>query len=171
MTASPWTPALDAALRDLRQSCLGSNAIAAQLNARFGTTFTRNAVIGRASRIGAASANPPGPTDQTSRRQDELWLARLCAPDTAPAWQVSQMRRIMAADVLYSNEPRFLVVRAYAPRIRTVSAASARDLRPPNDVAQRTVARTMILQHPQQGAGLDLPHRAPALPRPPWVAA
>ena len=50
--SSPWTPDADQALADAYAKGASFSAIAADLNAQFGTSFSRNAAIGRAHRLG-----------------------------------------------------------------------------------------------------------------------
>lgn len=53
MMAKPfWTPAMDLALKGMAAAGMSSAAIACELSANYGHSFSRNAVIGRAHRKG-----------------------------------------------------------------------------------------------------------------------
>ena len=51
-----WTPEHSAALREFVERGMSYADAADAVNARFGTTYSRSAAIGRAKRMGAASA-------------------------------------------------------------------------------------------------------------------
>ncbi len=53
-----WTDEYDGYLRSSVESAATFAVTVKKLNAKFGTTFTRNAAIGRAKRIGLCSPNP-----------------------------------------------------------------------------------------------------------------
>lgn len=59
MSPSPWTDPVIQRLRVLAQLHMPISAIAAALNAEFGTSFTRNAVQGRCDRMGISTGNLP----------------------------------------------------------------------------------------------------------------
>jgi len=54
-----WTPEHCQALRDYRARGLSYGEIARRLNAKFGTTYTRNAALGRGMRMGLPGAERP----------------------------------------------------------------------------------------------------------------
>ncbi len=47
-----WTPQRDDALRELRRQGLSFREVSSSINKQFGTTYSRNACIGRAKRLG-----------------------------------------------------------------------------------------------------------------------
>jgi GcrA cell cycle regulator len=55
-----WTPEHCQALREYRARGLSYGEIARRLNSKFGTTFTRNAALGRGMRMGLPSPERPG---------------------------------------------------------------------------------------------------------------
>jgi GcrA cell cycle regulator len=55
-----WTPEHCQALREYRARGLSYGEIARRLNAKFGTTYTRNAALGRGMRMGLPSPERPG---------------------------------------------------------------------------------------------------------------
>lgn len=55
-----WSSEHCQALRDYRARGLSYGEIARRLNAKFGTTYTRNAALGRGIRMGLASPGQPG---------------------------------------------------------------------------------------------------------------
>ena len=61
MEPTDWAPEHSGALRDLLARRLSFSEVAAVINKRFNTTYSRNAVIGRARRMGLAGADRPGP--------------------------------------------------------------------------------------------------------------
>jgi GcrA cell cycle regulator len=54
-----WTPEHCQALRDYRARGLSYGEIARRLNAKFGTTYTRNAALGRGMRMGLPGSERP----------------------------------------------------------------------------------------------------------------
>jgi GcrA cell cycle regulator len=54
-----WTPEHCQALREYRARGLSYGEIARRLNAKFGTTYTRNAALGRGMRMGLPSPERP----------------------------------------------------------------------------------------------------------------
>jgi GcrA cell cycle regulator len=58
MQADDWTPEQSQALRDHVGRGMSFARAAAEINARFGTSFTRNAAIGRAKRMGFGGSPP-----------------------------------------------------------------------------------------------------------------
>lgn len=113
MTA--WTPEMDRALADLRARGVPSVQIAACLNKQFSRDLTKSAILGRAHRLKLDTANPKGPTAPQARREDELWLAFMAAPKTAPSWRLAHLCRIAAEDIAKSGEPPVVVAMWYAP--------------------------------------------------------
>jgi GcrA cell cycle regulator len=70
MQANNWAPEHSAALREFLAGGMSSSAIAAALNQKFGTSYTRNAAISRSKRMGLA-----GP-DQAVRRLERALNAK-----------------------------------------------------------------------------------------------
>jgi GcrA cell cycle regulator len=60
MEPTNWAPEHSDALRDLLARRLSFSEVAAALNKRFNTAYSRNAVIGRARRLGLAGTDRPG---------------------------------------------------------------------------------------------------------------
>jgi GcrA cell cycle regulator len=59
MQSTNWTEAHSAALREYLANGMSYAAIAAAINAKFGTAYSRNAAIGRAMRMGLVGASRP----------------------------------------------------------------------------------------------------------------
>ena len=59
MQSSNWAPEHCQALREYRARGMSYGQIAQALNAKFGTTYTRNAALGRGVRMGLPSSGPP----------------------------------------------------------------------------------------------------------------
>jgi GcrA cell cycle regulator len=79
---STWEEAHSTALRELVEKGVPFSEVARALNKRFGTAYSRNAVIGRARRMGLSvpeRAGPPGPFP-AARKPD---AKRIC--ESAPA--------------------------------------------------------------------------------------
>jgi GcrA cell cycle regulator len=70
MQANNWAPEHSAALREFLAGGMSSSAIAAALNQKFGTSYTRNAAISRSKRMGLS-----GP-DQAVRRLERALNAK-----------------------------------------------------------------------------------------------
>ncbi|MBR0694789.1 GcrA family cell cycle regulator [Bradyrhizobium lablabi] len=62
METTDWLPEHSAALRDLRARGMSYSAIADEINAKFNTSYTRNAALGRAQRMGLGSLGRPEPS-------------------------------------------------------------------------------------------------------------
>jgi GcrA cell cycle regulator len=97
-----WTDERTAALRTCLSNGLSFSQAAAQINAAFGTTFTRNAAIGKANRIGFKSLvasgfypqrKPRGPTINAKNSKPRVVTARVL---TEPAPTVEPKHLIMA---------------------------------------------------------------------------
>jgi GcrA cell cycle regulator len=66
MQSTDWADEHSEALRELRKSGMSYSRIADAINARFKTTYSRNATIGRANRMGLAGPDrPDGRSDPT----------------------------------------------------------------------------------------------------------
>jgi GcrA cell cycle regulator len=59
MQSSDWTPEHSAALREYFAKGMSFSAIAAAINEKFGTAYSRSATIGRAKRLGLARPGRP----------------------------------------------------------------------------------------------------------------
>src|SRR3984885_9413962 len=60
MQSTSWTPEHSSALREYLAKGMSYSEIAEAINAKFNTAYTRHAAIGRARRLGLASAARPG---------------------------------------------------------------------------------------------------------------
>jgi hypothetical protein len=60
MESTNWAPEHSAGLREHLAQGLSYSEIARAINATFGTTYTRNAALGRAKRMGVGGADRPG---------------------------------------------------------------------------------------------------------------
>jgi GcrA cell cycle regulator len=66
---SPWTPEIDADMLKLTSTGTTYHEAALILNAKYGTAFTRNSLIGRASRLGGFTPRPKlTPEEREARR-------------------------------------------------------------------------------------------------------
>jgi GcrA cell cycle regulator len=101
MQSTSWAPGHIDALREYLAKGMPYSQIAGAINAKFGTTYSRNAAIGRARRMGLASPARPG----------ELpghW-PKLPPKAKAPLRQKPQQRRV----------PEFLRPMPVFPRVHT----------------------------------------------------
>lgn len=81
-----WTPPQDAALAADYRRGLSCAQIAMRINTQFGTTYTRNSVIGRASRIGLPGTRPVAEKRSPApRKRDYAAVARDIAAAKRPA--------------------------------------------------------------------------------------
>jgi GcrA cell cycle regulator len=69
MQPTDWPPEHSRALRDLHAKDMSYGEIAKEMNARFGTSYTRNAVLGRGKRMGFVAP------EAAKGRQPPRWLA------------------------------------------------------------------------------------------------
>jgi GcrA cell cycle regulator len=91
MQSFEWTPAHCEALREHFARGLSFAEIAAAINARFGTAYTRSATIGRARRMGLArSDRPKGEIERLSR---QLQKAKAKAKAPRPVRRVPEAPR------------------------------------------------------------------------------
>jgi hypothetical protein len=75
MEATNWAPEHSAALRDLFGQGMSFSRIAREINAKFKTTYSRNAALGRAKRMGldeAGRQEAPAHVIPTLSRQQEI---------------------------------------------------------------------------------------------------
>jgi GcrA cell cycle regulator len=72
MEPTDWAPEHSGALRDLLAQRLSFSEAAAVINKRFNTAYSRNAVIGRARRLGLAGADRPGGSPYLQHRINRL---------------------------------------------------------------------------------------------------
>jgi GcrA cell cycle regulator len=77
MQANNWAPEHSAALREFLAAGMSFSAIAEALNRRFGTSYTRNAAIGRSKRMGL------GGPDQAVRQLERALRAKPGRPKRA----------------------------------------------------------------------------------------
>ena len=77
MEATNWAPEHSAALREHLAQGLSYSAIARAINATFGTTYTRNAALGRAKRMGLGGANRPGDWARLPPRAEQPSLKKV----------------------------------------------------------------------------------------------
>jgi GcrA cell cycle regulator len=97
MQSTSWTPEQSQALREHLASGMSYSEIAAAINAKFKTAYSRNATIGRAMRIGLGGlARPadlpkPPPRDQTPslKRIRKRYVAEFAQP---PVFEVVPMK-------------------------------------------------------------------------------
>jgi GcrA cell cycle regulator len=75
MQANNWAPDHSAALREFLAGGMSFSAIAKALNQKFGTSYTRNAAIGRSKRMGLS-----GP-DRAEKRPDPVLNIRSAGPN------------------------------------------------------------------------------------------
>ena len=83
MEPTDWAPEHSGALRDLLARRLSFSEVAAVINKRFNTAYSRNAVIGRARRLGLAGADRFGLSPCAQPRRDRLGEVHLVEP-TSP---------------------------------------------------------------------------------------
>ena len=77
MVAFTWTPEQSAVLKSLLSAGLAYSEIAKTINEQFGVSFTRNAAIGRATRMGLVCPDkpkaPPKPRKPSQHRMRERY--------------------------------------------------------------------------------------------------
>lgn len=79
--AFTWPAEHETALRALVLAGAGSHSIMADLlNAKFGTSYSRNALIGKASRMGMRITGAPHPVKRKPRREPQPKPARVAKP-------------------------------------------------------------------------------------------
>jgi GcrA cell cycle regulator len=101
-----WPPAHSEALREFFAKGMSFSAIADAINAKFGTSYTRNAALGRAKRMeleghtqveeqGTPSsiAVAPGLRGTRERRVSEFWRR-------PPAFEATEVKKLRTADVV-----------------------------------------------------------------------
>jgi GcrA cell cycle regulator len=80
MEPTNWAPEHSGALRDLRAQRLSFSEIAAAINKRFNTAYSRNATVGRARRMGLVGPDRPELLPCAQSRLDRLGEVRLVEP-------------------------------------------------------------------------------------------
>ena len=86
MQANDWAPEHCQALQDYLARGMSFAEIAREINARFGTAYTRNAAIGRSKRMKLpAPKRPPKPRSQAARPVPMGGASRPVEPDRAAA--------------------------------------------------------------------------------------
>ena len=92
-----WAPAHCQALRELRARGLSYGEIARRLNAKFGTTYTRNAALGRGVRMGLPSPQEPAKRAKIKLpkppKKPSVAKSPQQRPATGPAWPASAGER------------------------------------------------------------------------------
>src|SRR3954463_14214296 len=83
MEPTDWAPEHSGALRDLLAQRLSFSEAAAVINKRFNTAYSRNAVIGRARRLGLAGADRPGGSPYLQHRINRLGEVCLVVPPSS----------------------------------------------------------------------------------------
>jgi GcrA cell cycle regulator len=106
MQSGGWTPEHCAALRDYLARGMSYSKIAEELNARFGTAYTRSATIGRGKRMGLAVAD---------HRKDRPKQVR-----KAKAPRLKKLRQRRAAE---SSRPEPVLTPTEPPKLRCVGIA------------------------------------------------
>ena len=111
MEQSNWPPEHSDVLRGHLAARLAFSAIAKAINLRFNTAYTRNAVIGRAKRMGLVGSDRPQPSLHTAPPRPEITIKSLTVgSDTAvlrwptPALKLQEPLQLRCAAV----EPRHL---------------------------------------------------------------
>jgi GcrA cell cycle regulator len=111
MEPTNWAPEHSDALRELVARGLSFSEIAAAINAKFRTAYTRNATLGRARRMGLAGPDRPSLPPSTQSAQ----LSRLCEIRSAksnptefhrpvPAFERMEVAKLRCVEI----EPRHL---------------------------------------------------------------
>jgi GcrA cell cycle regulator len=106
MQSADWTPEQSQALREYVAKGMSYSAIAAAINATFKTTFSRNATLSRATRMGLGSTGrsdrpkPPPPkfSPPAPRRVRERGATEM--PWFPPAFKSTKMPKLRCADVV-----------------------------------------------------------------------
>lgn len=102
---SSWAEEHSRALREYLEKGLPFSRIAAAINARFNTAYSRNATIGRARRMGLSG---PGPADTPARRKAQ------------PKPRLARLRKRRASALAQSRPKRAVLKRAAALKLRCV---------------------------------------------------
>ena len=86
MEPTNWAPEHSDALREHLAKGLSFSQIAKAINSRFNTTYSRNAALGRARRMGLAGEERPGATAFTRTPQGASSSARDLVSPSTPAF-------------------------------------------------------------------------------------
>jgi GcrA cell cycle regulator len=111
MQSTDWPPAHSEALRECFARGMSYSAIADAVNAKFGTSYTRNAALGRAKRMGldgpgglenrgtpSPEAKAPGLLEINPRRTRERRVSEFWRPP--PAFEATEVAKLRTADVV-----------------------------------------------------------------------
>lgn len=104
----PWPETHDVALRNYFNRGLSFRQIADAVNSEMGTAYSRNAVLGRANRLGLRSTISRGrPPSMRKKRQksDKPQVIRFKAPPKAPAAAEREQIKLRCAEVIPLNVP------------------------------------------------------------------
>jgi GcrA cell cycle regulator len=88
MQSNDWAPEHSQALRDLAARGMSFSEIAKEINAKFGTSYTRSAAIGRGRRMGLAAPSRPERRDNRASKlkasDTKLWKTPVEPETSAP---------------------------------------------------------------------------------------
>jgi GcrA cell cycle regulator len=104
----PWPETHDAALKNYFGSGMSFRQIAAAVNAEMGTNYSRNAVLGRASRLGLRSTVPKGrgPSMRAKRpKPEKAQVIRFKPAAKAPTVAEREEIKLRCAEVVPLNVP------------------------------------------------------------------
>jgi len=125
MQSTDWPPEHSHALRELHAKGMSYGEITKEMNARFGTSYTRNAVLGRGKRMGVVA-----PETARERRQPPRWL--MAKAECAQAPSVDQHRLpFLVAPVPFPAEPVQLRCVGVSPRLVSLVDLEPGDCRYP----------------------------------------
>ena len=110
MESSNWAPEHSGALREHHALGMSSSEIARAINAKFNTNYSRNAVIGRAKRMGLARTDrpkdwtPPAPQDQLPNLSRLRKRSAVPSGWFVPVFEQEEIPKLRCVDV----DPRHL---------------------------------------------------------------
>jgi GcrA cell cycle regulator len=157
MNACIWTPPQDAALKSyLDAGKLSFSGIAVAINAEFKTVYSRNATIGRASRLGLTSAKQK--PDRPATPRPYTWKTRI---DRNPDWKAPPRPDRVRAPARPAVEAMRLRCVEIIPRHLSVIDLEHGDCRYPygGDAIDEPIT---FCGHPTVGAspyGMCMPHK------------
>jgi GcrA cell cycle regulator len=151
MDQTGWPPEHSAALRGHFDAGLSFSEIAKAINLRFKTTYTRNAVLGRAKRIGLVCSDRPRPSLQAG----PPCLERIVEPQAAEPGSAT-LRRLTA--ILKSQEPPQLRCADVEPRYLSLIELECGDCHYPYGGDEEGEAITFCGHPRQPGSSYCTPH-------------
>jgi len=151
MDQTGWPPEHSSALRGHLAAGLSFSAIAEAINQKFKTAYTRNAIIGRATRMGFGGSDRPRPSPQAGPPCPE----RIVKPQPVESGS-AVLRRLTA--ILKSQEPPKLRCAEVEPRHMSLIELECGDCHYPYGGDEEGEAITFCGRPRQPGSSYCAPH-------------